>query len=623
MEICSKCAIIKLSDANIVLLIANIFYFFIIVAIGMMLSPIFFKPQNHSFALSFLTGSIIIGLYIFFICLFNLLNMTTVSIILLSGILCLSLQCKNIVIISRDNLIFLKQELFKHDRWSHLFMIVFFLFIIWLILLAYTPPRAADAMRYHLSQVKDIAMYHGFIFRPYVHYNFPIYFSLLFLPLFYLFGGISIKLATSTYFLLSILLLVHLAKTLAITHTRLLFFLIFLIPIAYDNAHSALNDWPLIFYILLGSLFLLKIDKHPYHTLLAFASLGFSIGIKYQAAIFIPWFLFVAFRSLTGKKILLLLASLSLCLLIPAIFFIRNWINLHNPIWPLGLHFFSNKDPYLQQVAISAFSPITGGKHTFNALINSFINLSVSPLIPAVIWLLILPSLVWSTPTKLHLQVCLVLYFLLFWIMQPGLNAHYTIYLLPLGILSGVNFYEYLFKKKLMPVVNFYQILITFIVVSHFIFAGYYSIFYLRYYLYRNLDEYHQYTWFYQDYQWINRYTPQHARILVLIASGQTYYLNRDYLRAAPDLSATINWCKVASADALINQLQKNHIQYILYQNMDWSSNVCGKQMMQIVTKLINSNKTRLLYRKKEKLYVSRIKKQYETTEMLFIQLTA
>ena len=57
---------------------------------------------------------------------------------------------------------------------------------------AYTPPRNADAMRYHLAQIKDTVQHRGFVFRPYYHYNFPQYFHYMFIPVFMVAGGMGV-----------------------------------------------------------------------------------------------------------------------------------------------------------------------------------------------------------------------------------------------------------------------------------------------------------------------------------------------------------------------------------------------------------------------------------------------
>ena len=68
---------------------------------------------------------------------------------------------------------FLKRRVVGGDRYSLWFMWSAIALLVWLFLLADTPVRAADAMRYHLPLLKDLVVHHGDVFRPYLHYNSP------------------------------------------------------------------------------------------------------------------------------------------------------------------------------------------------------------------------------------------------------------------------------------------------------------------------------------------------------------------------------------------------------------------------------------------------------------------
>ena len=80
-------------------------------------------------------------------------------------------------------------------RWVWLVGACFF--VLWLD--SATPPRAGDAMRYHLAQMEDMARHGGFVFRPYYHYNFPIYYSYLTTPLYFFSGGLAASSALSRW----------------------------------------------------------------------------------------------------------------------------------------------------------------------------------------------------------------------------------------------------------------------------------------------------------------------------------------------------------------------------------------------------------------------------------------
>ena len=80
------------------------------------------------------------------------------------------------------------------DRWDRGLVAGCALCLSIYLLDAYTPPRSGDAMRYHLAQIEDIVRNDGFVFRPYYHYNFPLYFSYLSMAVYFAVGGLGVKL---------------------------------------------------------------------------------------------------------------------------------------------------------------------------------------------------------------------------------------------------------------------------------------------------------------------------------------------------------------------------------------------------------------------------------------------
>ena len=601
-------------------------YFIIIGGIGMPLAKFFFSNKTQPIELlasAFLAGSIITGLYIFSISHLHLITNSYVFGFTAISFFLTLIYIKDIFLSFKACYIFLKKYLIKQDKWSRVFFIVLIILLAWILLLSYTPPRAADAMRYHLAQLKDIVQNHGFVLRPYCHYNFPLYFSLLFLPIFMLLKGVGIKLAVCVYFLLSLFILLRIAKKIKLKYSRFLFLSFFLIPIVYHEAHIVTNDWALIFYSLIGFLFLLKSSetKNIAWIYFAFLALGFAMGIKYQSIILIPWYLIIAYPILKNTKKLCsiyhLLGSFIIMTLVASPFYIRNFINLGNPVWPLAQNIFARQHDYLYQI-VQQFNQGIQGTHSFHGVFVNLKTFLTYPQIPITIWFLILLGVIFTKRTELKIGLGILLYFIVWWIFQPCLYIRFSLYALPIGLIAAVSLYEMLINKKQKILLFGYRIIVLITAIYFIAMAGWYSIFYVKYYFDRNLDSYHKYTWYYDSYKWINAHIPRNSLILCIVSAGQTYYLDRPYLRADPTLSGLIDWNSIENEEQLLKKLKIN---YIFYDFAYWSAALGGKNKMELINKLIDLSSTKIIFIKKEDLYSSRIKKQYSTTSTYLLKI--
>jgi hypothetical protein len=597
-------------------------YFFILCSLGMPLAKKINAQPIEQLVIAFLIGSIIAGFYMFALAQLHLVNNYWIYGFVGISTLITILNLKHTVLCVQKTGHFIKSYLIKNDKWSTAFIITLVILITWIILLAYTPPRSADAMRYHLPQIKDIVLHHGFIFRPYIHFHFPIYFNLVFLPIYILAKGVGLKLAICCYFLFSLLILQRIAFKTKLKYPRFLFIFLFLVPLAYHEAHIVTNDWVVIFYSLTG--FLLLLESTTTCIYLAFAALGFALGVKYQAILFIPWFCLVAYLSFdkpkTLKSIFKLVGPLLLMAIIASPFYLKNLITFGNPVWPLAQNIFAKQHDYLYQIA-NHYTKEMSGSHSFNSLLINIKTFVKYPLIPISIWLLVIPGAIFSKKTNLRIGWGLLLYIITWWVVEPIFYVRFSIYALPIGMIAAINLYEYLTINKHMLLLLGYKLIAAVTLIYFIALTPYYSAFYVKYYFNRNLNAYHKYTWFYNDYQWMNTHITKNTTILCIVSAGQTYYLDKTYLRAEPTLSGLINWNNIKSTKQLLQKLKTLNVDYIFYSTDDWGSTLCGKNMEKITNKLLNSKFANIIFTHKVKLYASRIKNTYETNTTYLVKI--
>jgi 4-amino-4-deoxy-L-arabinose transferase-like glycosyltransferase len=476
-----------------------------------------------------------------------------------------------------------------------------------------TPPRAADAMLYHLAQLKLIAQDHGYRFYPYITYHFPMFFGLLSLPGFMLFSGVAYKVNVFITFCISIMITLRIASLYKIKSSHALFFILFFTPLCFHEAHSALNDWPVICFGLLGYYFLFVFSEvlEAKYLYLAFAALGFSLGIKYQAILYLPgaafFTLYVLMKNKQYRMLKHVVGSGVVMLLVASPFYVKNRIYFHNPVWPLAVNIFHGKPSYLNELAVS-FAKANSGQHNVASLFNNLRNFTSYPLIPASIWGCIFLSVILSFKQQFKLVMVLILYFLTWWLFQPDYYLRFSIFILPLGLLIGFRYYEENSLKK----VNKYVMRSGYVITMLFsvpLFL-YYSAFYAKLYVSSNAGQYHQYTMYYPVINWINRHTPRNAKVLTLLESGQTYYIDRKLLRA-DSLSGALNWKKITSVSKLRGWLVKNKINYI----------VSGGFVPEVMKQYLRSGAVNIIYNKKVRVYSSRLMKRYAIDHLVVAKL--
>jgi len=608
-----------------------ILYFIIICAVGSVLIAKRGLLDEQRILASLVIGSATIGLLDFFMALGKMIYPTYFYILLGAGLL---ITLSRITLIWRylsDYFSFISNYLFGNLKYTYnksLLLIAIILIIACYFLLAASPPRSADALRYHLAQLKDMVNQHYYIFRPYVHYNFSAYFMLLFLPVYTIFNGVALQFVHCIYCLISLSITLYLGYRHQIKYPILLIFLFLLIPQSFHEAHEVTNDWALICYILAAFALISRPggteEVSASRLWIASISLGLALGVKYHAVLFFPWFFFIVWRTISvenlSKRLLYLGGYITLAFLMAAPFLVRNFLNTGDPVWPLLLNIFPEKNHYLNLVAAHHFVPFSG-QHNFADLWYSIKEIALNPLIPCTVWVLAIPGWIIDKKTGLSFKIGISSFFILWWIFQPALFPRFLLYIFPFALLAIGVLYEYIKDRQLKYVYYVVNLLIAVTIIYSIGIGIIYSKDYVNYLVDRDLTKYHYATWFYPEYDWINKNLPQDAKLLVIVSAGQTYYLNRDYLRADPSLSGLIDWRKITHPAELQDLLRSFKIDYIFLEDCDWSGDPGGANMVKMINELTQSGAAKIIWTRTANLYDSRIRGSYSVTQVSLIRL--
>jgi len=610
-------------------LLSVVIYFLLISGTGLLIVRLFDLDSKYVFVASFIVGSLLVGVCLFFLAVLHKINFLFMLFVLLVMGLITVFQIKPLVISIRSFFLPITEYLLSNKKYVIPFFACLLVIVLWYVLLTWTPPRSGDAMRYHLAQIKDIIYNQGLEFRPYIHYNFPYYYGILFLPVYYFLDGSVMNFSHAGYFFLSVILTLCLALHLRVKHAKLLVFLFLLIPVSYDKAHVFRNDWTLVFYILAGVLFFaektVKSKFLPINIYFAFLALGFALGVKYHAVLFVPWFLVLGWDRLSNRnpvnRLLHLFGVLSVMGLAASPWYIRNLINTGNPCWPLLVDFFAGTHDHFYLVA-KGFTNVFTGSYSFSGILDNLKGFLFYPLIPATVWILAGGGLILNRRNKFFLKTGIILFFIVWYILQPKLYLRFSLYILPFALIIAVSLYERLdgFKNKIAKYI--YILLVGVTLLYGIILGGFYSKDYMQYHLNPDLHEYHKYTAYYEEYDWINKNLPKDAKLLAIIRAGQTYYLDRKYLRADTFLSALIDWNSIETVDQLYDKLSQLGIDYVLYdEGRNWCDSPGGANMMKLIQQLQCLDRTNILWERDVTLYYSRIRRAYRQTKVILMKI--
>jgi len=496
----------------------------------------------------------------------------------------------------------------------------------WII--AIMPPRDADVMRYHLAHIRQIIIDRGWepIFD--YCYAFPFGWSFNYLP--YEFLGIPqvAHLLNLGLFIITCMILYRLAIRYTSKNVAILSCLFFVsLPFMLKTATTAFPDMYIIFVvscISLAIVSMLKMNKNIY-ILLGF---GAWIGIqsRYQAFIIgtaiTLYIIILLFRKQIKIEAILPYSIGSVCaIILSSPFYIFNLINFKNPIWPFMIPLFNGLNTYADQVAAKFTSNIMGSfsiKIIIPEIKNLLMSLPIFP-IPILLVLLIIASLIWKNIRIMKLVQFIFLFFLTAIIVRPKIRSRTILYIIIPIIISCIPLVNKLINYKLIKKIAIY-LFIIFCLCCILVNARY-SQEYFQYLINNDKEAFHQNTWFYDVYKYVNQATLKNAKFLVIVDMGQSYYLNRSYRRADPRLSGEVDWPAIENINDFKQVLQEGNYRYIVYEDKNWDSCIGGKQMSSIIKEAIKCEVLEIESSFDVKLTTKRIFNQYILSKVLVLKL--
>jgi hypothetical protein len=491
--------------------------------------------------------------------------------------------------------------------------------LLWLNAIA--PARDADSMRYHLAHVRQIAQDGGWKSIADYHYALPFGWTLNYLPF------ELMHLPQAAQLLNAFLLVVMFGTLLALLSEQgvgqlwlALVTALVAHPFVVRTFTGASADGYAIFVVFTVAAILFRADEvRPGD---AFA-LGFVSWIGAQSRYQLVAIGLAAF----GAVLLYRPAGINLrgwikpfaagaagALLLSSPFYLANLATFGNPVWPLAVHAGGVASSYADIVAARYTRSLSGSFSpgiVIWGITRLFTTPELAPLPVAIV--LILAASVTRGRRSINRLVAFGAAFLMLWIIaQPRLYPRFILLLLPVAaLLVAIRFGV---QKELVAATRAssrrYLVAITLAVFT--LISAATSLDQIRYDVTGDAASFHRFTWFYPVYAWVNRALPADARLLVIVYSGHSYYLERQYRRADPWLSAVVDWRRVDSAAALDSVLAGGRYDYVVYDDRDWSAFAGGASMTTAVKQSVSTGALVPVRLFRIPLYTSRVRRQYD-----------
>jgi len=494
---------------------------------------------------------------------------------------------------------------------------------------AIAPPRDGDVMRYHLAHVRQIISDGGWKPIADITYAFPFAWSLNYLPFEMLGLPQAAQLVNLGVGLIVFVTLIRLNRGLGNSRMDVLVALLFLAhPFVVRTFASALADG---YAILVGTVIaagLLRLDRanRPTIALLGFSS-WIGVGSRYQlVAIAIAATVVIAIHALRSRQFRnagYFAMGAAGALLLASPFYIANLLEFGNPVWPLMINSRAAAGSYANGVAslfITGFASAPSVAVRVENARELFMWPDLAPL--PVFIVASLAAAFWIRDRGQRNVAMFGSLFLLLWgAMSPRLYPTHILPILSCGpiLLGGLleripanNRARRLTQHAIAAVV------VGFVVLSAFVARDY-----ARYAVTGDAREFHRYTWYYGTYDWVNRNTPASARFLVVVLSGHSYYLNRQYRRADPWLSGVVDWHRIASPAALDSLMRRDRYDYLIFDDLYWGQFSGGNQMSDVIHAAISAGNLVAVHRSRDPLYTSRIRRTSAPSNVYVLHRTS
>lgn len=491
---------------------------------------------------------------------------------------------------------------------------------------AISPPREADAMRYHLAHLRQIITDGQWQPIADFHYAIPFAWTVNFLP----FELIGLPQAAQ---LTNLLLLVVVAASVVRIARRdgrsrwgLLLLAIFAAhPLVIRTFTSATADGYAVFALFTSGLLLLRLDRI---SSIEAALLGFvawtGSGSRYQLIVWgiVVSGLFVWSRRGRGNSAILFkryATGAGCALVLASPYYIANLTAFGNPVWPFLVSRRAAEVFYQSAIARGYSDAMVAGVSP-GAFLNQLVSMakpsSEFPIAGAI--LVVCIAGLFSRRRSARALSTAVLFFALAWIPSwPVLYPRLVLPAIGVGLLIALELRGEHTDSRMPRRVVVIMIGAAVAMASATVYAG---LDHFRYAVTGDTRQFHRYTWFYDLYDSVNRTTPSDSRFLVVVYSGHSYYLDRPYRRADPWLSGVVDWRRVNTGAALDSVLTAGHYDRMIYQLHDWSQFIGGREMMAAVVDAIRAGYLVPDTVFHERLYTSRVAGRYETSDVLLLR---
>lgn len=443
---------------------------------------------------------------------------------------------------------------------------------------AIMPPRRGDVLKYHLAHIRQIITDGKWQPIPDYHYALPFGWSLNQLPFEYLGLPQVAALLNVGLWVIVVAVVFDLVRERARRSVALLLcaFAAYQ-PLMFDAATTALSDMYHVLVILSVTVLVVSLPEMPVRT---YALLGFASCIgaqsRYQAvaigfAVGLLVLVTVARRRAPFSVLFSYGLGAAVAATLSAPFYIFNLVAFGNPVWPLMITAINGLTTYADQVANVYSDAMTGAMSVgtrLDYLRQLFTDPNAFP-IPLLAITFLGLAFVWREASSAPLAALLAIYLCVWAAMQPILYARFSIVLIVPAVVGMAPLLDRLFRRALAGRIG--QLGLAGLLGGYLVIDGVLSYDSLHYLVTRDVGRFHQLTWFYEVYDWANRSTPANAKFLVIVLSGQSYYLDRAYRRADPWLSGVVDWPNVGGADDLALVLDAGGYDFVIYEDRDWT----------------------------------------------------
>lgn len=578
----------------------------------------FFKfPPDLKFksVYSFVFGSIVVSLAVLVLGMTNNISILWLTFITFLLGICLFREGDNFRAIVKS-----KTQEFRRMSKSYRAFLIFFLVLF--CVGALTPVRDDDSMRYHLAQIKEFYDYGSIVFRPYTHFNFPMSFNLLFLPI-YPFSDIAIKAFVMCCGILFLTVAFNELSKLLIGEekTKLSQALFLSSPIFLLQATTVNNDFGVLLFSYGALLALWEYISDGRFSYLVIGLLSFAMAVssKYMALFFGPWVGVLAVYGLWthrkqvrgGQFAILALGTI----LLASPYYLRNIYYLSNPFWPGMVDAFSSGNAFIDQVAREFSFSQTGPKGLIYSL-KGFLSLLKFPYVPFLFWSGALVYL-FKRRAKLFWNVGFVLFLISWGVMQPRYYPRFLFYVFPIMVIFTTELF-YAQKGVLAKVAR--AGLALYLTLCCVI-GLWYSKDGLLFIATNNLPRYHASTWFYNEFIDLNKRAGPEDKVLFVVRSDPSYYLNIPHVSANPSLAAGLDWSSVETSKALLEYLKAQHFTYIFYTPFLEETSIYTKKAKMLLDELISKNMVETIYRKNVEIVTRRVTGEKGTVVAYLLKL--